>query len=126
VNRRIENVRGVLHWLAVRGIVPAVLAAARAPSRPMEETRGEDRHDQRRGRPDRALVELLYSSGVRAAEMLGFDVTDVDLDHATALVMGKGRKQRLVPIGKTALRLVTSYLRGVRAFLVRDATERAL
>ncbi len=54
------------------------------------------------------------------------DVADVDLTHATAIVTGKGNKQRVVPVGKTALRLVTSYLRGVRPFLVRDAAERAL
>ena len=63
---------------------------------------------------------------MRAAELLALDVADVDLANATALVMGKGRKQRVVPLGKTALRLVTSYLRGVRPFLVRDAAERAL
>ncbi|MGH7945854.1 MAG: tyrosine-type recombinase/integrase [Opitutaceae bacterium] len=75
---------------------------------------------------DRAVLELLYSAGLRAAELLGLDVADVDLANATAIVMGKGRKQRVVPIGKTALRLLESYLRGVRPFLVRDANERAL
>ena len=139
VNRQIESVRGLLHWLAVRGVVPAALVEALVyVQEPQLLPTGILPHAQVKklvaridttvpeGFRDRAMLELLYSSGVRAAELLGLDVADVDLDHATALVLGKGRKQRVVPIGKTALRLVTSYLRGVRPFLMRDAAERAL
>jgi site-specific recombinase XerD len=53
-------------------------------------------------------------------------VTDLDLDNATAVVLGKGNKQRMVPIGKTALRLLESYLKAVRPFLLSQADERAL
>jgi len=75
---------------------------------------------------DRAMLEMLYSTGIRAAELLGLNVTDVDFTSATARVFGKGEKERIVPIGKTALRLLESYLRGVRPFLVRDPIEPAL
>jgi integrase/recombinase XerD len=78
------------------------------------------------GYRDRAMLELAYSSGLRAGELLGLNVADVNLTEATAIVLGKGEKQRVVPIGKTAVRLVESYVRAVRPFLVRDPQETAL
>ena len=72
------------------------------------------------GYRDRAILELLYTSGIRAAELLGLNVEDVDLKCATARVMGKGRKERMVPIGKTALRYLETYLVAVRPFMTRD------
>ena len=69
------------------------------------------------GLRDRAMLELLYSTGIRAGELLGMNVADVDLRAATARVTGKGNKQRLVPIGKTALRCLENYIRAVRPFL---------
>jgi integrase/recombinase XerD len=75
---------------------------------------------------DRAMLELLYSCGIRARELLGLNAGDVDLAGGTALVFGKGQKQRLVPIGRTALRLLESYLKGVRPFLASGLDEKAL
>jgi len=72
------------------------------------------------------MLEMLYSTGVRVGELLGLDVRDVDLTNATAVVLGKGRKQRVVPIGKTALRLLESYLKAVRPFLLQQGGEQAL
>lgn len=72
------------------------------------------------GYRDRVILELLYSSGIRAAELLALDVGDVDMKCATARVMGKGRKQRMVPIGKTALRYLETYLVAVRPVMTRD------
>src|SRR6056297_3397512 len=77
-------------------------------------------------RRDRAMLELLYSTGIRAGEVLALDVARVDLKNATATVYGKGRKERVVPIGKTALRYTESYLTAVRPFLLRDRTEQAV
>jgi integrase/recombinase XerD len=68
---------------------------------------------------DRAAIELLYSSGIRVGELEGLDLTDLDLEHGVARVIGKGRKERFVPIGKTALKWLTSYIRGVRPYLTR-------
>ena len=69
---------------------------------------------------------MLYSTGIRVSELLGLNVRDVDLDNATAVVLGKGNKQRVVPIGKTALRLLESYLKAVRPFLLKKSDEQAL
>jgi integrase len=73
-----------------------------------------------------AMLEMLYSTGVRAAELLGLNMGDIDLGNATALVMGKGSKQRVVPFGRTAGRVLESYLKGVRPLLMRDAAEPAV
>ena len=69
---------------------------------------------------DRATLELLYSSGIRVGEMEGLKVSDVDLDRCVAKVCGKGRKERYVPIGKTAMRWLLTYIRGVRPFLLQN------
>ncbi|APU16321.1 site-specific recombinase XerD [Actinoalloteichus fjordicus] len=63
-----------------------------------------------RGLRDRAVVELLYSTGARISEAVGLDVDDVDTEGRTVLLAGKGGRQRLVPIGRPALAAVQAYL----------------
>ncbi len=75
---------------------------------------------------NRTMVELLYSTGIRAGELLRLDVKDIDLKYHTAFINGKGNKQRVVPMGKSALRYVESYLKAVRPFLLRNKKETAL
>jgi integrase/recombinase XerD len=72
-----------------------------------------------RGVRDRALMELLYATGMRASECLGLRLEDVNLSAGYVLCTGKGRKQRLVPAGETAVDWVKRYLDGVRPGLVR-------
>jgi integrase/recombinase XerC len=60
---------------------------------------------------DRALMELLYSSGLRLAELVGLDVGDLDLKDRTVRVLGKGRKSRIVPVGRMALTALRAWLR---------------
>jgi len=62
------------------------------------------------GRRDRALLEVMYSAGTRAAETVGLDRGDVDLSRGVALVRGKGRKERLAPLGSHAVRALEAYL----------------
>jgi len=59
---------------------------------------------------DRALLELLYSTGARISEAVGLDLDDIDAVERTVLLDGKGGKQRLVPIGRPALEAVDAYL----------------
>jgi site-specific recombinase XerD len=68
---------------------------------------------------DRAILELLYSSGLRSCEIIGLNVGDVDLHTATAKVTGKGGKERVVPIGRSALRWLETYVRAIRPFVMR-------
>ena len=59
---------------------------------------------------DRAILELLYSSGVRVSELVGLNLNRVDLDLGIVRVMGKGRKERIVPVGAKAIEALKSYL----------------
>lgn len=65
--------------------------------------------------------------GLRAGEVLGLNLDGISLEYKTATVMGKGSKQRVVPIGRTAMRHLESYLKAVQGFFVRaDRSEPAL
>lgn len=76
-----------------------------------------------KGIRDRAVLELLYSSGIRLGELEGLRLPELDLDRATARVIGKGGKERFVPIGKTALKWLNNYLHGVRPFMPKTGTD---
>lgn len=67
-----------------------------------------------RGVRDRALLELLYATGLRASECLGLRLDDLNLAAGYVICTGKGRKQRLVPVGAEALAWLRAYLRDVR------------
>lgn len=75
------------------------------------------------GLRDGAILELLYGSGLRVSELCGLDVDDVDTREAFVRVMGKGRKERQIPVSGPARRAVGAYLSGARHVLAqRSAT----
>ncbi len=63
-----------------------------------------------RGLRDRAILELFYSSGIRLSELTGLNMADVDFTGGLMKVRGKGRKERIVPVGETALAVLKAYL----------------
>jgi integrase/recombinase XerD len=67
---------------------------------------------------DRAMVELLYASGLRISELTAARLENLDLDERVIRVVGKGNKTRLVPVGKSACRAIDAYLRAERPKLV--------
>jgi integrase/recombinase XerD len=75
--------------------------------------------DDPRARRDRAILETLYAGGLRISELVGLDRPDVDLDAGLLRVFGKGAKERLVPIGRTAHRALEDYLVAGRPALER-------
>jgi integrase/recombinase XerD len=66
--------------------------------------------DGPRPRRDRALLEVLYAGGLRISELVGLDLGDIDLYDGLARVMGKGSKERVVPLGRSAREAVGDYL----------------
>ena len=73
---------------------------------------------------DRAILELLYSSGLRLSELTGLNLGDVDVADATVRVTGKGNKERILPVGRLALQALRSWFK-IRSS-VADAAEHAV
>jgi integrase/recombinase XerD len=81
---------------------------------------------QARGLRDRAMIELLYASGPRVSELCGVELGDVNLDMGILRVNGKGGKQRLVPVGGSAVQAVRDYLESGRDRLLGPRRSRYL
>ena len=76
---------------------------------------------------DRAMLETFYSTGMRRLELIGLQLYDVDADRGVATIrQGKGKKDRVVPVGKRALAWIDKYVREVRPALCADANEQSL
>ena len=89
--------------------VEAILEAASAPGTVLSSR-------------DRALLEVLYGTGARISEAVGLDIDDLDLQEGTALLRGKGGKQRIVPVGSYALTALADYVQVSRPTLVSATT----
>ena len=138
VARRVAAVRALTRFLHREGVLaadpgprlsgpsqqrslPTVLdeeQAAAALSRPS----GDSPSDLRR----RAVVEVLYATGVRVAELCALDLADVDRERDTVRVLGKGAKERTVPVGGPALDALDAWLSGGRPETVTPASGSAL
>ena len=75
---------------------------------------------------DLALVEVLYGSGIRISELVGLDLGDIDRQRSTIKVMGKGSKERIVPLGQPALTAVDNWINKARAELVSESSGSAV
>ncbi len=75
---------------------------------------------------DRAMLELLYASGMRVSECAGLQLGSINLEIGYVRVFGKGRKERVVPIGRAAIDTLRAYLEGLRPKLVRRPQEAGL
>lgn len=137
-NVRIVSVTNFLRYLAGRGYVLKALPGALQPVKlPKTLPTSVLNHAQVRklfdsidisnpiGYRNRTMLELLYSSALRACEILSLDLGDVNYEQGTALVHGKGQKDRIVPIGRTALRYLKSYVTAIRPFLTKDQAQTA-
>lgn len=75
---------------------------------------------------DRAIIEVMYATGVRVSELVSLDIDDVDLDESFVRCMGKGSKERIIPLHDEAVGTVRKYLEDGRPSLAGDAAGRAL
>jgi len=121
--RMLSALRAFLDRLVREGRLPANPARDLRPPkarRPLPEPPGVDQTARLLALPagedpllvrDRALLELLYSSGLRLAELVGLDLQDLDLAEALVRVRGKGGKERVVPVGRRAREALEAWLR---------------
>ncbi len=75
------------------------------------------------GLRDKAMIELMYSTGLRVSELCGLQVSDLSMDPGCLRCIGKGNKERLVPVGRQALEAVQKYMRESRPKLLGDKTS---
>ncbi len=75
---------------------------------------------------DVAIVEMLYASGARVAELCGLDLSDIDYDRQTIRVLGKGNKERTIPLGNPAMRALNLYLEDARDTLKNAQSANAV
>ncbi|MBQ4616649.1 MAG: tyrosine recombinase XerD [Mailhella sp.] len=124
--RRLSCLRGFLGWCADLGFIAgnpaALLDGPKLPrTLPSVLTHAEvlsllaapDPHTKL-GRRDRAMLELMYASGLRVSELVGLHPLDIDLQVGAVRVFGKGRKERYVPMHERAVDIIGRYLREVR------------
>jgi integrase/recombinase XerD len=133
--RALIAVRGLHRFAAAEGLAEMDVARAVRPPTPgrrlpksltidevlalLEGAGGESPSDGPLTLRNRALLELLYSTGSRISEAVGLDVDDIDTQARSVLLRGKGGKQRLVPIGRPAVRALDAYLVRGRPELAR-------
>ena len=75
---------------------------------------------------DCAMLEILYASGARVSELCGLDLEDIDYQRQTIRVLGKGNKERTIPIGNPAMRALENWLKNGRASLAGEKSMRAV
>ena len=129
VGRKLSAVRALLRSALGPARVPDASLAPKRPRRLPSAPKADEvdalldgfDRDGPLGLRNRALVELVYSAGLRSAEAVGLDLQDVDFDQELVHVRGKGGKERTVPLGEEAAVRLGRYLRDGRPQLARGA-----
>lgn len=75
---------------------------------------------------DRAMLELMYGTGLRVSELIGLQIEDINTTAGFLRCLGKGRKERIIPVNQTSIEWVQRYLAKARPFLVKNPQERSL
>jgi len=131
VGRKIAATKAFFRFLRRRGLVdkdPAANLASPKVRRPLPTFLGVDAAREVIETPaaddpvsarDRVMLELLYGSGVRVSELVRLDLANLDLEAGLVRVLGKGRKERIVPLGRPTVKALRAYL------LVRSAVPKA-
>lgn len=135
VARHLSTLRTYGHWLVDRGILqenPALLVDLPRQGHDLPDVLSQDEVGRLLAAPglvgernlrDSAMLETLYATGLRVSELVNLLLADVDFDRGLVRCVGKGRKERLVPIGEVARARLVEYLTLARPLLVRGATR---
>jgi integrase/recombinase XerC len=131
VARKLASLRSFMNFLSAQGAVqtnPAKIVASPRLEKRLPEYLMTDavtslveapETSTPLGKRDRAILELLYAAGLRVSELVGMDVGDIDLGEGLVRVLGKGRKERMVPFGDKARDALEDYLRARPELLKR-------
>lgn len=135
IARRLSSIRTFFAYLHTQGVVgsdpSAVLTTPKVPSR-LPKVMAADAVNRMLEAPDlstpaglrdKSILELLYATGARVSEIAGLRLGDIDLAQGQLTVMGKGSKQRIVPVHHMALESVRMYLRDARPKLAKTDSE---
>lgn len=139
VNRRLSALRGFYRFARLTGSIAkeptALIEATKTPKR-LPEFVDERRMDQLfaglnwpdgfKGRLDRLVMELLYGTGIRLAELVGSRVGDIDRNRRTIRVLGKRNKERIIPFGDALMEAITGYQREREAQFGKAANDAPL
>ena len=87
---------------------------------------GQPKAEQNNGIRDKAMLELLYASGIRVSELISLNTTDFNYEVGFLRCRGKGLKERIVPVGNTAISSVRQYLKQGRVKMVKTGSEKSL
>jgi integrase/recombinase XerC len=126
VQHELTVLRQLFRWLHAKGVVsanPTTAIRLKRPPRPLpslvdsdvlsqllDQPMPEDRDDARLWVRDKAMLELLYGSGLRVSELVGLNMSDIDKAQRLLRITGKGNKTRIVPIGRQAWQALLDYL----------------
>ena len=137
IQRELSSIRSFFQFLIRRGLLeknPALEVRAPRADKPLPKTCDAEALERLLDLPagsdgltirDVAIFELIYSSGLRLAELVGIDLDDIDLAHRRLIVTGKGNKTRHLPVGGKAVNAIERWLKR-RADYCRDPAQTAL
>lgn len=138
IARKLSSLRSFYRFLMREGVVaenPFVLVATPKKEKKLPKVLYVDEIEQLLAQPDlstplglrdRAILEVLYASGMRVGELVGLELNSLDLQVGTALVFGKGAKERYVPLGRPAMAALQQYLVKGRPQLASNDHEKHL
>lgn len=143
ISRRVVSIRAFTYWAAKNGWLPHDIGrdlVAPKPERNLPEIMDIDNaakaiqalevraaeEESPTAFRDLAVIEILYATGIRVSELVGLDIEDIDRTRNTIKVLGKGSKERVVPIGIPALKALDKYLELGRGKFANNYSGRAL
>jgi integrase/recombinase XerD len=139
VARKVAAIKSFFHFLLAEGIIgddPTVALDSPAVKKRLPKALSHDlvnrllaeagKSSTPKGQRDKALLELLYATGMRVSELVVLNIGDVNLASANVRCFGKGAKERIIPIYDRAVHALQEYLRKGRSRLMKDPDEKAL
>jgi integrase/recombinase XerC len=143
LSRRATSIRLFTKWAAKRGYLATDIGATLASPKPHRTLPGvltqsdavtaldsmatrAAEFDTPTSIRDVAIVELLYATGARVSEVCGLDLEDLDFHRNTIRVLGKGNKERMIPMGAPAVKALNTYINEARPQLLSEKSARAL